>query len=361
MSTPDRMEIYIPVDAEVKSIPLLSLPSSVLNKMGVPLCDSNGTKKLQDSPEGIWICPVVIRRKGQTLVSHAGNGVKENMLSLLDRQSQSASGSFRMSFVSSNRVAYKVLYETMPGSTVSSASSLPHSLSPQTCQDAVVIYRGQIYLSIRRTSRRQNQQDTHQPKPASRSSSPSTSVLPSKRQKELLNDNKPKKKLIRCKVTHSENKKGVENKVRDVPSSETARSVPQSTDSVHTADDPCHKDTRKDQTTEEATVQDQACRPPPPEAGTNDGGECEVRDLGSEAAESADQNSDMYSDTQIDGGDVGQGDTNSWISGEPQAVACASTSILDDFDFKELAQEEMIAQMKARLRKNEAALGNLNS
>lgn len=174
MNLLESLEIYIPGDAEVKSILLWSLPNSVLRRMGLPLLNTDGSRKLAESPEGIWICPAVIRRKGQKPASHAGTSVIENMSALMGRECRATPGPFRMSFVSSNRAAHKVLKDTMPGTKVSVYKpnmSTPEK-APRTQEDAVVIYQGQIFLSIRNPSRSQSRQERHKPQ----SSIPSTSV-----------------------------------------------------------------------------------------------------------------------------------------------------------------------------------------
>lgn len=191
MDLRDRIEIYIPAEAKVKRIPLLSLPESVSRRIGLPASasDSNGFMELKDSPECIWISPAVIRRKGQKQTVHTENKVKESMVSLLGRTTQSGSCSYQMSFVSSNCAAYRILKNAMPGKTVAahapSTSQLRYGSSPQTHQDAVVIYNGKIYLSIRRPNRSLNQRDTHEPQPASKSCAPSTSDSSSESQKKV--------------------------------------------------------------------------------------------------------------------------------------------------------------------------------
>ncbi|XP_035513303.1 uncharacterized protein si:dkeyp-110g5.4 [Morone saxatilis] len=374
----ESLEIYIPVEAEVKSICLWSLPNSVLRRMGLPLSDPEGSRTLTESPEGIWICPAVLRKKGQKLASHAGNGAIENVSSLMAKEFRAAPGPFRMSFVASNHAAYKVLKDTMPGKKVSANTSpLSHASPvsvPLTYQDAaVVIYHGRIYLSIRKPNHSRRRRETREPQPASKSSFPSTSDMSAKSQtkhqspqaslqpankllqrkrlgiplpqtspkqpkvvlrktasttdQELLN---PKKKHTTPKVTQSENRKHVTHKGRDVSSSNTAA---------------------------EAAVPESAWFQPEAEQGkvADDGGE--IQDLGDE--ESTNQNID--SNLQADCGEpdsiVEQSSGQSWTRRESQGAA--STSL--QHDFEELAQEEMIARMKAKLRQNEAALSNLPS
>ncbi|XP_071331056.1 uncharacterized protein lrif1 [Trachinotus anak] len=353
MDPPGRLEIYIPAEAEVKNIPLWSLPKSVLRRMGLPPSDSEGSTKLAGSPEGIWICPVTLRRKGQ-------KGA-ENMSSVLGTEFTAAPGPLRMSFVSSNRTAYQLLKD-VPGKKVSAERSLtsptPQALGAQMHRDAVVIYRGNIYLSIRRPSRSQRKRETRDPQPTARSSSPSTSSSKGQR-KELLNDNRPKKKHTTCKVTHSENKKDVTHKVRDVSSSRTARCVPQSTGSEHKVDSHCHTDARGEEAAavEPAWFQTQEAAAAAAAVANTDSGECEMQDLDGEEAESTNQNSDMDTNMQINGGEVNRSSTRT----EPLAAAQASTSQMKEFDFEQLAQDERIARMKARLRQNEAALSNFPS
>ncbi|XP_070765879.1 uncharacterized protein [Enoplosus armatus] len=406
----DRLEIYIPVEAEVKSIPLWSLSKSVLRRMDLPLSESEGSRRLADSPEGIWICPAVIRKKGQKPPSQTGNDVMENMSKLLGREAQAAPGPFRMSFVSSNRTAYKVLKDTMPGERVSTdtsqTSSLPPGSATRTFKDAVVIiYRGRIYLSIRKPSQSQIQQEAHQLQPASQSSMPSTSEVSSKSQKkasvqpadnelprkrlrvtlpqispkqpkdlltktdnqstsvqELLNDNRPKLKRPACKVTHSENRKDVTPKGRGVSSSKTARSAPQSTDSLHKVHSHHHKDAGGEQAAEEAAGPEPSLLQPLAQQEEVANNDSDMQDLGGEEAESTNQNNDMDCDTQTDSGEpdntVEQSGNQSWTRRESQGAPHASTSL--QFDFKELAQEEMIARMKAKLKQREAALHNLH-
>ncbi|GLD74383.1 ligand-dependent nuclear receptor-interacting factor 1, partial [Lates japonicus] len=326
MDPPDRLEIYIPVEAEVKNIPLWSLPNSVLRRMGLPLSDSEGSRNLTGSPEGIWICPVVIRKKGQKPASQTGNGVAENMSSLLSRRFRAAPGPLRMSFVSSNKAAHEVLKDITPGKKMSThrshTSPFSQGSAPQTCQTAVVIYQGCIYLSIRKPNRSQSQLKTRDPQPAAQSSIPSTSSSKSQK-KELLNDNRTKKKHTTCKVTHHEKKKDVTHKVRDVSSSRTAHSVPQSTDRVHSHSHR-HKDARGERAVEEAAAPEPAWFQSEGEQEVvviKDSGECEMQGLDGDEAESTSQNNDMDSNMQIQSGEFNQSSSESCTRRAPLGAA----------------------------------------
>ncbi|XP_073327291.1 uncharacterized protein [Pagrus major] len=367
----ESLEIYIPVEAEVKNICLWSLPNSVLRRMGLPLYDTEGSRKLAESPEGVWICPAVLRKKGQRPTSSAGNSMTENMSSLMAKEFRAAPGPFRMSFVSSNHAAYNILQDTMPKGQVSAhtpcSSQLPPGSAPQTYQDAIVIYHGRIYLSIRKPSRSQHQQEKHGPKPASQFSVLSTSDVSSKSQtKELQNQNGPKKRHTTCKVTQSENTVDVAHQGRDAPSAKTARTVPQSTGSGHNMQSHCHKDARLEQAAEKATNHASAgfqLQGEQEEVVNND---TEIQNLVSEEADGTNQNNDMDRNINPVSGEcdnivgvVEHSSNQSWNKRASQGAACASTSLQQQYD--ELAQEEEISQMKAKLRLTEAVLKNLHS
>ncbi|XP_034393713.1 uncharacterized protein si:dkeyp-110g5.4 [Cyclopterus lumpus] len=369
-----KLEIYIPVEAEVKSIPLWSLPKSVIRQMGLPLSGFKGSGKLADSPEGIWICPAVIRRKDQKLAPHAGNNAIENLSSLMGREFRANPGPVQMSFVSANHAVYKVLKEIMPGKKgtahTSHASPLPRGSAPRTYKDAVILYNGRIYLSIRNPNQTRSQPETSEQQLASHSSIPSTSAVSSKSLKkrrshqaslepsepqrkkshvtlpqtskqlkdrltkpenhsateqELLNDNRPKEKRTTPKAPHGENKKVTMHKGSDVSSTTSAHHVPQSAGGAHKVDGRRHKDADGEQAAEEAAE------------------EGWFQPLGDQEIEEEEANND--------GGEFGEpNDTVGLVdqSWTPQGAARASTSI-QEFEFKQLAVEEMIARQKAKL------------
>lgn len=164
MALHEGLEIYIPLQAEVKCIALNSLPSSVLRAMGI---SQDQVTQSTDSSECLWICPAHIQRKGQQQSSVAQGRAREDMLKALgvSRGVRAGSAKLKMSFVTANCTAYRVLKDTL--------SLFSHR---QTCcsekfsratlaynkQDAIIVHGGHIYLSVRKCRKK----DTPVPQPA---------------------------------------------------------------------------------------------------------------------------------------------------------------------------------------------------
>ncbi|KAM8754172.1 uncharacterized protein AB9X84_011079 [Acanthopagrus schlegelii] len=343
----ESLEIYIPVEAEVKTICLWSLPNSVLKRMGLPLYDTEGSRKLAESPEGIWICPAVLRKKGQRPTSSAENSMTENMSSLMGKAFRGGTGPFRMSFVSSNHAAYNILQDTMPKGQVSAhmsrSSQLHPSSAPQTYQDAIVIYHGRIYLSIRKPSRSQHKQETRGPKPASQFSVLSTSHVSSKSQ--------TKRQSPEASLDPAD--KHLKRTRLNVPVPEISSNQP---DDLTKVDD--HSTTYKELTAEKATCHESAWFHLRGEQEAVVSNDTEIQNSVSEEADGTSQNNDGGECDNIVGV-VEHSSNQSWSKRASQETACASTSLQQEYD--ELAQEEEISQMKAKLRLSEAVLNNMYS
>lgn len=161
MDVVENLEIYIPAEAEVKIVPLRSLPPSVLRRMDLP---PSSSRQPADSPEVVWISPIVLRGRGQKPPEET-----EESKSQMYRLSRASSGPLRMSFVSANRAAYSVLKNGTPPRKRASSTQAAHS----SHRDAIVVYRRRIYLSIRKQGHRQGQ-----PPPNDMSAIPSTSYGP---------------------------------------------------------------------------------------------------------------------------------------------------------------------------------------
>ncbi|XP_035013947.1 uncharacterized protein LOC118110380 [Hippoglossus stenolepis] len=332
MDSLNRLEIFIPEEADAKTIRLCSLPAVLLKRMGLPLHDSKDSKKL-----AIWISPAVLRRKGQKLSSNTGKDALENVSSLLGRRFRPLMGPFKMPISSTNRAICNMLKDMNQGKTCKSPTPLCPRDSPlQTGFPAIVIYHGCIYLCISKNNPSKSRQDT-----------PSTHSLSSESQKkELHNDKRPRK-------MHTTNK--------NVPSSKAARSVRQSADSGQQVDGHSHKDAAGQQAAEEA-----AAAPEPawfhPEGGqevgaNEDSGNCEMQDLASDEAERTSQKDEGVGDVHMERGAVTHNSNQSCTGRE----SLGATSLVRECDFDELVQEEKIASMKARLRLSEAALNSLHS
>ncbi|XP_037313564.1 uncharacterized protein si:dkeyp-110g5.4 [Pungitius pungitius] len=381
-----KLEIYIPVEAEVKRIPLWSLPKSMIRGMGLPMSSSKGSGKLTDSPEGTWICPAVIRRKGQKLSSHAGNHTMENLSSLLAREFRANPGPLQMSFVSANHAVYKALNDAMHEKKVLEHtrhfSPSPRGNAPQLNKDAVILYNGQVYLSIRNPNQSRRPPETLQQTLVFQSSLPSTSdsstkilkkrrspqtclqpaeplrkklpvPLPHTAPKQLKDclsrpDNhstadqellRPKEKHTALKATHGEKKKPGTNQGGDVSSTTTARHSPPA-GSAHQGDRAA-EDTPA--TEKEVEGDDTDCR------------ECKMV-TGDEEADFIHVVSAGEADNTVDA--VDQSGSQSVTPCRGEAPASAS---LQECDFKQLETEEKIARIKLKLRQGVAALNNLPS
>ncbi|XP_041859676.1 uncharacterized protein si:dkeyp-110g5.4 [Melanotaenia boesemani] len=336
MDDRNELEIYIPVEAEVKSIPLQSLPSSVLRRMGLPLSDSDAPRKSADSQQVIWICPTVIGRKGQGSASRRGSAAAENARSLLGTKFRDRPDSLQMSFVSSNRAAWEVLKGISPGKRTSNTQPFPQGSVTPSNQNAVVIYCGRVYLCIRSRG---------QKKPASSSTVPSTSKLASESPKKgLLHDSRPGVERATCKAKHRQKKDVMLKRKSAKVSVKAGNSSPRPSDAEHKEDNQCATAAGREHTSEEAALQ------PQEEQKAVDGGvggEHEMQDVDTEEAASA-RNDDQSS-------------SHMWTMSESLGPATASTSLQMGFDFNELEQEEKIAQMKARFMQSEAALKNMLS
>lgn len=152
MALLEDLEIYIPQEAVVRRVPLHSLPSSVLRKMGLSV-------ELPDPSDCVWICPALFQRKDQKKTPQDQGKAREHMLTVLgnspDKPSSSTRGSthWKMSFVTANNTAYRVLKETLPVDTHTqpcSAARVPQGPLSNSEQDAVIIHHGRIYLSVKR-------------------------------------------------------------------------------------------------------------------------------------------------------------------------------------------------------------------
>ncbi|XP_056320401.1 uncharacterized protein si:dkeyp-110g5.4 isoform X3 [Danio aesculapii] len=138
--------VYIPKEACVKNIPLQSLSSSLSRKISVALFQHKSRKQTVT-----WICPVELRQKEASL----GKG-SSRLRPLL---TQITPGQFLLPVVSSSITAYKVLrtdlktnkpevqFSGQEETEVTSLTSIRNSVQ----RNAIIVCNGQIFLSVRKT------------------------------------------------------------------------------------------------------------------------------------------------------------------------------------------------------------------
>ncbi|XP_064779182.1 uncharacterized protein si:dkeyp-110g5.4 isoform X1 [Oncorhynchus masou masou] len=151
----ENFEIYIPKEAEVKITSILTLPTSILRRMGVPHSQGGSAKRVS-SPLATWISPVVIRERGCSPASPTVDTAKINLTSMVTKEPKAAQSPFLIPFVSSSGTAFNVLREFLPSrqnfqqGTATQIDPLPHGLPPVPHQDAIIIHKGRIFLSIKK-------------------------------------------------------------------------------------------------------------------------------------------------------------------------------------------------------------------
>ncbi|XP_059190142.1 putative mediator of RNA polymerase II transcription subunit 15 [Centropristis striata] len=349
MDPVDRLEIFIPVEAEVKSVSVGTLPKSVVRQMGLHQSESEACRKTSAPPEAIWICPAVVRRKGHV----------ENVSSLLGQKVPAVPGPLQMSFVSENLTAYKVLKDTMPGNKVSAQTSqsslVPPGSAPRKYRDTVIIHNGLVYLTTRTTRTTRTGPGGRQPETQSSQSSQSSvhkhlkkaSLQPAdKRVKRKnirdnnnsttdheVNNNRSKLKPNTCRETNSV--AGVQKTPDVLLQTSGHRVLHQEADVLQAAGGAAgsrfhlQEEQQQEQQQQEENME---------------GGGCDLQVPGGGGEDLLQMNS----------GGAGVVD-EMWSSRESQGAAGVSSSLRGEVDFQQLAQEEKIARMKAKLRKSEAA------
>ncbi|XP_059908977.1 polycystin-1-like protein 3 [Gadus macrocephalus] len=185
MDTSERREIYIPQDAHVGSIPLWTIPDRILDRMGVPRPSNNpsSSSSPSPSPEGTWISPVLVRKMSHAAVSGDIDPTGGSPFWAMRKTLEDTHGSpVEIPLVTSNRLALEVLRDFLPGARFSNLTSgprscirLPRVAAPPLHHEAVLVYEGNVFLSIRRPKRRRGGEPSSAP-PTALSPSPVYSV-----------------------------------------------------------------------------------------------------------------------------------------------------------------------------------------
>ncbi|XP_016146025.1 uncharacterized protein [Sinocyclocheilus grahami] len=145
----ENIVVYIPKEACVKNMPLQSLSSSTARKISV-----HGSEK--QMPQTVtWICPVELREKEVAVGKDSREPVPLSQRPLL---SKITPGQFSLPVVSSSITAFKVLRNILKAhkpkiqfsGLENDAASLP-SIRGSVQQNAIIVYNGQIFLSVRKS------------------------------------------------------------------------------------------------------------------------------------------------------------------------------------------------------------------
>ncbi|XP_016431139.1 uncharacterized protein LOC107758016 isoform X2 [Sinocyclocheilus rhinocerous] len=149
----ENFVVYIPKEACVKNMPLQSLSSSTARKISVALFPHGAEKQMPQTVT--WICPVELREKEVAV----GKDSRE-LVPLSQRQlvSKVTPGQFSLPVVSSSITAFKALRtilkahkpEIQFSGLENEAASLPSIRDSHVRRNAMILYNGQIFLSVRR-------------------------------------------------------------------------------------------------------------------------------------------------------------------------------------------------------------------
>ncbi|KPP69750.1 hypothetical protein Z043_111476 [Scleropages formosus] len=160
----DAFELYVPEEAEVRTVPVKMLPLSVLKRMGrlAALGKKNGLTEGDGSLTATWISPVVVRERS---APHGcgDNSAAKDRLSKLAMVSATQLFHYWLPITCSNLVAFKVLKQFLPSGhdqqndpekeMMQKASQVPplHQGGPLTfTQDSIIILSGQSFLFIKK-------------------------------------------------------------------------------------------------------------------------------------------------------------------------------------------------------------------
>ncbi|KAL1270192.1 hypothetical protein QQF64_032481 [Cirrhinus molitorella] len=148
----ENIVVYIPKDACVKNMPLQSLSSSTARKINVALPHSSEKQMPQTVT---WICPVELREKEVAVGKDSKEPVPLSQRPLVSRITP---GQFSLPVVSSSITAFKVLRTILKAhkpkirfSGLEKEAASQPGLRDSDRQNAIIVYNGQIFLSVRKS------------------------------------------------------------------------------------------------------------------------------------------------------------------------------------------------------------------
>ncbi|KTF81391.1 hypothetical protein cypCar_00024256 [Cyprinus carpio] len=338
----ENFVVYIPKEACVKNMPLQSLSSSTARKISVALFPHGSEKQV---PQTVTrICPVELREKEVAV----GKDRREPVpLSQRELVSKITPGQFSLPVVSSSKTAFKalrrILKEHKPeiqfSGLDSEAASLPSIRNSDVRRNAIILYNGQIFLSVRRV-RLQN----------SPSAPPAVCPVSPSQQNQINTSRCQAQALLETSPRPQQSKsQDVQTPVRDLDINTLLNKVSEEMPEQCCTDKECQK--------EEETASESRSRSSDPKSP-------EGLESGQETSSSLPS---IFQPSQIN-------HTSSGISEQPEEAAGGQRETSEDdnersegallpraesclaFDFEQLAQEERINHLRAQLRQKEAAL-----
>ncbi|XP_048067390.1 uncharacterized protein si:dkeyp-110g5.4 isoform X3 [Megalobrama amblycephala] len=346
MSCMENIVVYIPKGTCVKNIPVQSLSSSTARKIRVALSQHESEKQMPQTVT--WICPVELREKEVALG-------KDSRATLPHRPlvTKITPGQFLLPVVSSSITAFKVLKAILKthkpkiqfSGQETEVASQP-SIRDSVERNAIIVFNGQIFLSVRKSRCRQVRLQNSPSAPSG-----VCPVSPSQQhqintasscQAQPLPDTSPRSQQSKTQdgqapVTDLDTIPHISPKLHEVSEEMPEQSC---------MGKECQKEGEEPSESRAASS-----LPKPPE------------DLESIQEPNIQSQIIHASSTVSDQPEAAGGERETYEDDNERLEAALlprAESFLE-FDFEQLAHEEKINNLRARLRKKEAALGTFNS
>lgn len=346
----ENIVVYIPKGTCVKNIPVQSLSNSTARKIRVALSQHESEKQMPQTVT--WICPVELREKEVA----AGKDSRET-LPLVQRPlvTKITPGQFLLPVVSSSITAFKVLRTILKthkpkiqfSGLETEAASQP-TIRDSVQRNAIIVFNGQIFLSVRKSHcRRVRPQNSPSAPSGVCPVSPSQQQQknsPSSCQAQPLPETSPRSQPSRTQddqapVTDLDINQHISPKLNKV-----SEEMPEQ----------CCMGTESQKEGEATSESRSVSSPPKPPEDLESSQEPNILQQ-SQIIHTSSSVSDQPEAA------VGERETHEDVNERLEAALLPRAESGLAFDFEQLAQEERINNLRARLRQKEAALSIFNS
>lgn len=350
MSCMENIVVYIPKGTCVKNIPVQSLSSSTARKIRVALSQHESEKQMPQTVT--WICPVELREKEVAVGKDSRETLPQGQRPLVTKITP---GQFLLPVVSSSITAFKVLRTILKthkpkiqfSGLETEAVSLP-SIRGSVQRNAIIVFNGQIFLSVRKSRyRRVRLQNSP--------SAPSGVCPVSPSQQHQINT----PPSCQAQPLPDPSPRSQQNKTQDGQAPVTDLDInPHISPNLHEVSEEmpeqCCTGKECQKEGEETSESRSASSPPKPPEDLESSQEPNILQQSQILHASA----IVSEQPEAAGGErEAHEDDNERLEAAllPRAESCLA------FDFEQLAQEERINNLRARLRQKEAALSIFNS